>query len=152
LFCIMLLIMFPVMSQSNFYKGYIDGYKVGYCKNQIGCDPPSHIIPEGTGSYSDGYSRGYDTGLYDGLIYHNELITKGKDLLLVIIGNHIKSLREQKNISQQDLAARCNFGKANMRRIEDGRTNPTIFTLFKISQALKVNLSEIVGIDNINKL
>jgi len=76
----------------------------------------------------------------------SDMTTKDKDQLLVKIGNRIKSLREQKNISQQDLAALCNFEKANMRRIEAGRTNPTIYTLHKISQGLGVSLSEIVDI------
>jgi transcriptional regulator with XRE-family HTH domain len=76
------------------------------------------------------------------------MTTKNKDQLLLKIGTRIKFLREQKNISQQDLAALCNFEKANMRRIEAGRTNPTVYTLHKISQALSVSLSEIVNIDN----
>lgn len=78
----------------------------------------------------------------------SHMTTKNKDQLLVKIGNHIKFLREQKKISQQDLAAFCNFEKANMRRIEAGRTNPTIFTLYKISQGLMVSLSEIVNFED----
>lgn len=76
----------------------------------------------------------------------SDMTTKDKDFLLVQIGNRIKSLREQKNISQQDLAALCNFEKANMRRIEAGRTNPTVYTLLKISHALNISLSELVDI------
>lgn len=79
----------------------------------------------------------------------SDMTTKKKEELLLIIGNRIKFLREQKNISQQDLAALCNFEKANMRRIEAGRTNPTVYTLHKISQALGISLSEIVDIDTI---
>ena len=36
---------------------------------------------------------------------------------------------------------RCDIERANMRRIEAGRTNPTIKTLLKISTALSVKLS-----------
>jgi transcriptional regulator with XRE-family HTH domain len=79
----------------------------------------------------------------------SDMTTKDKIELLISIGNRIKSLREQKGISQQDLAALCNFEKANMRRIEAGRTNPTIYTLHKISQALGVSLSELVEINNL---
>ena len=63
------------------------------------------------------------------------------------IGDKIKELRELKNLSQQDLAALCNFEKSNMSRIEAGRTNLTIKTLFKISNALKVPLKDLVSID-----
>lgn len=63
------------------------------------------------------------------------------------IGQRIRELRESKRISQQNLAAICNFEKANLSRIEAGRTNPTISTLYKISQALETTLSELVDIE-----
>jgi len=63
------------------------------------------------------------------------------------LGSRIRKLREEQNISQQDLAASCNFEKSNMARIESGRTNPTFLTLYKISVALKVSLSLLVDID-----
>ena len=59
----------------------------------------------------------------------------------------VRKLREEKNITQQDLAALCNFEKSNMARIESGRTNPTLLTLYKISSALKVSLSLLVDLD-----
>ena len=62
------------------------------------------------------------------------------------IGLKIKNLREEKKISQQDLAAACNFEKSSMSRIEAGRTNLTIGTLLKISFALNVELIDIVNI------
>jgi len=65
---------------------------------------------------------------------------------LVRIGVNIKKIREMKNISQQDLAAACNFEKSNMSRIEAGRTNPTIGTLLKICEALQVKLTDIVDV------
>jgi transcriptional regulator with XRE-family HTH domain len=63
------------------------------------------------------------------------------------IGERIKELRELKGISQQVLAAKCNFEKANMSRIEAGRTNFTISTLYKISQALDTSLSNLVDVE-----
>lgn len=63
------------------------------------------------------------------------------------LGSRIRKLREERNISQQDLAASCNFEKSNMARIESGRTNPTFLTLYKISIALKVSISLLVDID-----
>ena len=69
------------------------------------------------------------------------------DQLQQKIGSRIRMLRESKGISQQTLAAICNFEKTNMSRIEAGRTNPTISTLYKISQALDVTISELVDIE-----
>ncbi len=63
------------------------------------------------------------------------------------IGQKIRFLRESKGISQQNLAAICNFEKSNLSRIEAGRTNPTISTLYKISQALKVKIIDIVDVE-----
>lgn len=77
----------------------------------------------------------------------SEMTTEIKYQLLQKIGNRIKYLRESKGISQQDLAALCNFEKANMRRIEAGRTNPTFYTLYKISQGLMISISELVDVD-----
>jgi len=70
-----------------------------------------------------------------------------KEIVLIRIGMNIRELREEKNISQQDLAAACNFEKSNMSRIEAGRTNLTIGTLLKICEVLKIKLKEIVDID-----
>ena len=67
--------------------------------------------------------------------------------LLKFLGARIRILREERNISQQILAAMCNFEKSNMARIESGRTNPTFLTLYKISVALKVPISLIVDLD-----
>ena len=60
------------------------------------------------------------------------------------LGQHIKELRKKKGISQIDLAYDCDFEKQNMRRIEAGKTNPTIKTLLKIAKALNISISELV--------
>jgi len=71
------------------------------------------------------------------------------------IGLKIKLLRIERKISQQDLAAACNFEKSNLARIESGRTNPTIATLLKICQVLDVSISQLFDFEdreNINKV
>ncbi len=60
---------------------------------------------------------------------------------LIKIGENIRTIRLEKKISQVELAAQCNFEKANMRRIEAGRTNPTAITLIKIAKALNIEVS-----------
>lgn len=70
-----------------------------------------------------------------------------KEQLQKIIGNRIKMLRESKGISQQVLAAMCNFEKGNLSRIEAGRTNPTLMTLYKISQALEIKVTDLVDFE-----
>ncbi|WP_297449631.1 helix-turn-helix transcriptional regulator [uncultured Alistipes sp.] len=63
------------------------------------------------------------------------------------IGERIRQLRTERGISQQDLAALCDFEKSNMSRIESGKTNLTLKNMYKISRALGVRLSELVDFE-----
>ena len=65
------------------------------------------------------------------------------------IGKRIRQLREEKKISQVELAALCNFEKSNMSRLEAGNTNPTAFTLYTISQKLNVEVKELLDFKNL---
>ena len=67
--------------------------------------------------------------------------------LFIKIGDKIREKRLEKGISQQDLAAKCNFEKANLSRIEAGRTDLTIKTAFKISCALGIKLKDLVDVE-----
>ncbi|UEG51230.1 helix-turn-helix domain-containing protein [Ferruginibacter lapsinanis] len=58
------------------------------------------------------------------------------------LGSKIKALRSKKNMTQNELAIECDFEKASMSRIESGQTNPTIRTLYKISKALDIPITE----------
>nr|WP_321487772.1 helix-turn-helix transcriptional regulator [uncultured Draconibacterium sp.] len=69
-----------------------------------------------------------------------------KEDFLKKIGENIVRLREKKGLRQIDLAIELNIDDSSLRRIESGRTNPTIITLKKIADILKVNLSEIVDV------
>ncbi|UMB52623.1 helix-turn-helix domain-containing protein [Lutibacter sp. A64] len=69
-----------------------------------------------------------------------------KSELLKLIGKRIQEIRLSKGLSQVDLVGKVEgkIDTTNISRIESGRTNPTLFTLYRISQALEVSLSEIV--------
>ncbi len=66
-----------------------------------------------------------------------------EESLQIKVGKRIQEIRVEKNISQQDLAARCNFEKSNMSRLEAGRANATISTLEIVAKALEVNIKEL---------
>lgn len=70
-----------------------------------------------------------------------------KEDLLIAIGRNIKKIREEKNISQAELAARCNYEKSNMSRIESGKTNLTIGTLLNIAKSLDTTIINLMTID-----
>lgn len=59
------------------------------------------------------------------------------------VGKRIQEIRIEKNLSQQDLAAKCNFEKSNMSRLEAGRANATLSTLEKVCEALQINCIEL---------
>lgn len=70
-----------------------------------------------------------------------------KQSLQIALGKKIKQLRLNKHISQQDMAAFCNFETPNYCRIESGRTNPTIYTLYLIAKHLQVSLGELIDLE-----
>lgn len=72
-----------------------------------------------------------------------------KSEILKKVGKRIKEVRLQKGFSQADLVGRMegNIDATNISRIEAGRTNPTVFTLYRIAEALGVPLNELMLID-----
>lgn len=65
------------------------------------------------------------------------------------VGRNIQEIRIRKGMSQVDLVGKIEekIDTTNISRIESGRTNPTLYSLYRISQALDVPLSEIVNIE-----
>lgn len=66
-----------------------------------------------------------------------------EESIQIKVGKRIQQIRLEKNITQQDLAARCNFEKSNMSRLEAGRANATLSTLEIVSKALEVEVVEL---------
>ncbi|MGG7035359.1 MAG: helix-turn-helix domain-containing protein [Flavobacterium sp.] len=68
--------------------------------------------------------------------------------LLKNIGKNIKNIREQKGLTQVDLVGKMegDIDTTNISRIEAGRTNPTLYTLYRISQALEIELPDLIKI------
>ncbi|MBO7496264.1 MAG: helix-turn-helix transcriptional regulator [Salinivirgaceae bacterium] len=56
----------------------------------------------------------------------------------------IKSLRQEKNLSVQDLAYLCDMERSSVSRIESGRINITIKTLCLISNALGIEPKDLL--------
>ena len=61
-----------------------------------------------------------------------------------LIASKIKTSRQERNLSVQELAYRCDMERSCMSRIESGRVNVTIKTLCNIAQALDVDVKELV--------
>ena len=69
-----------------------------------------------------------------------------KSELLRVTGKRIQELREKQGLTQLDLAAKIegDFDTSNVSRIESGRTNPTLYTLYRIAKALEVDINELL--------
>ena len=61
-----------------------------------------------------------------------------------LIASKIKTSRQKRNLSVQELAYRCDMERSCMSLIESGRVNVTIKTLCKIAQALDVDVKELL--------
>jgi len=67
-----------------------------------------------------------------------------KEELKKKVGQRIVELRSKKNWSQSDLARACNKDRQAMEKLENGKVNPTIYSLLEISKALDVALFQLV--------
>lgn len=61
-----------------------------------------------------------------------------------IIGNAIHYYRKKCAVTKQILSERSNIGRTHLSAIEQGRRKPTLETLYKISTALDVKMSDIL--------
>jgi putative transcriptional regulator len=67
-----------------------------------------------------------------------------RDKFKNLIGKRIIELRSKKDWTQADLARAVEKSPQAIEKIENGRVNPTAYTLFEIAIALEVPLSELV--------
>lgn len=66
-----------------------------------------------------------------------------KEIYLKNLGAQIVKLRKERNMSQAELAHRCNKDPQSLERVENGKTNPTSFYLYEIALGLEVEISEL---------
>lgn len=67
-----------------------------------------------------------------------------KSELLKLVGKRIKEVRLSKGVTQLELVIKMEdssgrIDETNISRIESGRTNPTVYTLFRIAEALEIS-------------
>jgi len=70
-----------------------------------------------------------------------------KSDLLKNIGKRIQEIRLNKGLTQVDLVGKIDgeIDTTNISRIESGRTNPTVFTLYRIAKALDIGLIDLLN-------
>jgi transcriptional regulator with XRE-family HTH domain len=63
------------------------------------------------------------------------------------LGSKIKKLREEKGIDQKSFAFDCEIGRTQLYMIENGKTNPRLLTLMKITKGLEISINELLKVD-----
>lgn len=61
------------------------------------------------------------------------------------IGQKIKQLRSAKKLTLDQLAGKSGVSKSMLSQIERNKTNPTVATLWSLTQALSIDIGEILG-------
>ena len=59
------------------------------------------------------------------------------------IGDRLRTLRMEKNLSQGDIEKRCGLLRCYVSRVENGQTVPAVETLEKFARALEVPIYEL---------
>jgi len=62
-----------------------------------------------------------------------------------VVGEVIASIRRRKKLSQEVLSGLADIGRTHLSAIERGERKPTLETLYRISCALEVRMSDIVS-------
>lgn len=68
--------------------------------------------------------------------------TKEKKKLLKRFGQHLKKVREKKGMSGAELGRQTFIDQPHIVRLEQGRTNPTFYTITLLCQALEISVEE----------
>lgn len=58
------------------------------------------------------------------------------------LSKRIVAIRKSKGFTQERLAAEAEIDRVALANIETGRRRPTVITLYKLSQALKVDVED----------
>lgn len=62
------------------------------------------------------------------------------------VGQRIIDIREKKGWSQADLARACSKDRQAIEKLENGKVNPTLYSLYEIAKALDVSFSSLLDI------
>ncbi|PZW01557.1 Dam family site-specific DNA-(adenine-N6)-methyltransferase [Metamycoplasma auris] len=71
-----------------------------------------------------------------------------KSELLRSFGTKIKTLREKRGLSQNELSQLCNFKREYISKIENGSSNVTIETIQKLANSLNIKMSQLLEDNN----
>ena len=64
-----------------------------------------------------------------------------------LVGRNLARIRQKKGLTQEQLEELSGFSQQYLSGLERGRRNPTVITLYELSQALGVSCEELIKSD-----
>ena len=61
-----------------------------------------------------------------------------------LVGRNVKRIRQDRGLTQEQLAERSGFSQQYISGLEQGRRNPTIVSIYELATALGVSHMELV--------
>src|SRR6185312_9297236 len=61
------------------------------------------------------------------------------------IGSRLQALRKQRGLSLDDLASTSKVSRSMLSQVERGLANPTFATLWALTQALGIDIAQLIG-------
>jgi transcriptional regulator with XRE-family HTH domain len=61
-----------------------------------------------------------------------------------LVGSNFARIRHARGLTQEEVAERSGFSQQYISGLEQGRRNPTVVTLFELSQALRSSPQELL--------
>ena len=61
------------------------------------------------------------------------------------LGQILRQLRQERGLSQEELALESGYHRTYISQLERGLKNPSLLTIFQLAKVLEVESSEIVG-------
>ena len=61
-----------------------------------------------------------------------------------LVGRNVKRIRQEKGLTQEQLADLSGFSQQYISGLEQGRRNPTVVSLYELAMALGVSYIELV--------
>lgn len=62
------------------------------------------------------------------------------------LGKRITKIREEKELSQSELARLMKLPRQNINRLETGTVNPKAFTIYELARVMKVEVGELMNL------
>jgi transcriptional regulator with XRE-family HTH domain len=66
----------------------------------------------------------------------------------LLVGRNVKRIRVARGLTQEELAERSGFSQQYLSDLERGRRNPTIVSLWELSQALSATPVDLITPDD----